>query len=203
MLLLAVLSISLVIHAENRKFYFDYILNEVECNDNPTSGNFENQLVSGLNVSHYSDSLLDIVFEFEATHINFNLTNKAKKTMKINWDDMTLYIGGASHQVFHSGVVMKDRCDHKQPTSVMKGMPMSDFIIPCDMVEYSTYLERFVYSFLLFEERYDNSIVKLLFPVEIDNQKYEYVFTYTAKYNKKKVKINFVGGGMIEFVEVK
>ena len=189
--------------AETRKMYFTYDLNEVECNDESTNGTIDNQLVSGLSVNHYKDTLIDLSLEFEMTHIKFQLNNNAKKTMKIQWDDMVLFIGGASHPVFHSGVILKERCDHKQPTNVMKGMPITDVIIPCDMVNWSDALGRFLYNPLIWGESYDNSIVKLLFPIEINNQKYEYVFTFSAHCHKQKVKINFVGDGMVEFIEVK
>lgn len=188
--------------AENRKSYYTLELTEVECNEILANGSINNELQMGLSVNSFQDSIIGILFEYEATHINFTLTNSAKKTLKINWNDMVLFMEGASHPVFHAGVKMSERCEEKAPTSVMKGLSHSDMIIPCDMVTWWEYSGRFLYEFLL-KSQSSNIPVKILFPIELNNQTYEYIFTFNAKYNAGKVKVVMVNGGMWEYVEVK
>lgn len=189
-------------YAENRKSYYTLDLTEVDCNEIPSTGSINNELQLGLSVNSFQDSLINIVFEYEATHINFTLTNLTKKTLKINWNDMVLFMEGASHPVFHAGVTMSERCEEKSPTSVMKGLSHSDMIIPCDKVTWWDYGARFLYEFLLTSQS-SNIPVKLLFPIEVNNQQYEYIFSFNAKFNAGKVKVQMHNGGMWDYVEVK
>ena len=192
----------LSLFAGNSKWYYTCELNNVECNDNAINGDVQNHIISGLYVNTFQDSLIRIGFEFEITHIGFELQNLSKRSLKINWNNMILYIGGLSHSVFHAGVVIKDRNNEKLPTTIMKGLSHSDMIIPCDYVQWNSYLGRFVHHFLLQKEVGDNSVVKILFPIEIDGIVYEYVFDFTAKYHQKKVK-TFFSDGLSYFVSVK
>lgn len=193
----------IVLYAENSKWYYTYELNNVECNDNSIIGNIQNNMVSGLYVNTFQDSLIKIDFEFESTHIRFELQNLEKKSLKINWNDMMLYIGGVNHSVFHEGIIIKDRNNEKLPTTVMKGLSHRDKIIACDKVRWDNYFGRYVYQYLLQKEIGDNSLVKILFPIEINDKIYEYVFDFTAKYHKKKIKIKFTSDDMVDYVSVK
>jgi len=196
---------ALTVKAENRKLYYTMDLNQVECNDLETQGDIQNSTYAGgLSLNTYQDSLLNIAFKLQATHINFTITNLAKKTMKILWDEAVMFINGNTHQVFHAGITIKDRGEHQQPTVLMKGIPTSDCLVGTDLVNWNSGFERWVFSFILsYGPQADNSMVKIMLPVEVEGQKYEYVYTFTAHYHNQKVKINFTNDMKVEYVEVK
>lgn len=65
----------------------------------------------------------------------FSIHNLSSKPIKIIWDE-TLFINesGESEQVFHSGVVIKDRTQHQVPSIILPKGKLTDEIISIDNV---------------------------------------------------------------------
>ncbi len=142
--------------------------------------------------SYYKDDLISIVWMFRKNDIWFSLRNKSEKTMEIIWDK-AVYVDeyGVSNKVIHSGVKYKEREKTQLPTVVASESAIIDYLIPVDKVFFiegkyggwSIYnLLRSSHSddeaMLYYNEKYKDARLKVLLPLQIDNNLIEYTFVF-------------------------
>lgn len=194
----------LCLHAESIKFFYWLDLESVDVNSvTHTDGISTFKTVDGFAMSTFSDSIMGMVFDFQPTHIHIVIANSLNKTIKVNWNDAVFVKKGKVDKIFHSGVKISDRTNYQPPTLLLKKMEYGDIIIPTSNVEYSSYLSRWVYSYLLYGEEYDNSRVQLMLPIVVDDSQIEYVFNFKATYVKEKVKVKFTNDHLVHYVKRK
>lgn len=143
----------------------------------------------------YKDSVINIVFNFEPTHIDFILENQSNENIKIIWDE-AIYVGGVagvSTGVFHSGVKLIDRENSQTPTLIVKKSKISDLLVVKSGVSFSDYFGRWMYSYILFGEDKLKD-VKILLPIEVAGVKYEYLFSFSVNWENIKVKTRIYDG---------
>lgn len=201
--LIVILS-TILTYAETRKEYFALSLVSVDVNSNSVdSTSITNEVINGFSVNNYTDGVMSISFMPQLTHFDFVIKNNTDKTIKIIWDESMFYKGNVSDKVFHSGVVIKDRMNPQSPSSILKGMELSDIIIPCSNVSFNSYFGRWVYNFMLFQEKDNGEMLKILLPISINDETVEYVFTFKAEYHKARVKYRISGDGLCYYVKLK
>ena len=136
--------------------------------------------------SNYTDSLIDIVFTDNGESIPFELTNKAEKNIKVNWNEASyIDFSNTKGKIMHVGVEYIIRSGDYPPTSIAGGSKISDFATPTDNVFYSLgYYGGWRTKHLL---PYSNpngaktlvgKRVKLLLPIQNDGKQLDYVFTF-------------------------
>lgn len=139
----------------------------------------------------YSDSIINITFSFEPTHIDFLLRNNLSERIKIIWDD-AIYMGvdEMSDGIFHAGVKYIDRESTQTPTSILGEGKIEDIIVPKNMVYYDKTLRRWVYKYLFFGS--ERSKIKILLPIETSKQKIEYIFSFNMEKIELKTKTQMI-----------
>jgi hypothetical protein len=147
---------------------------------------------SQLNVTEYSDSLMTISWMFHPTHLSFTLENTGNRSLKIIWDDvMFIDKNNTIHNVFHDGVKIVDREQEQRPTTIIKNTKLSDRIILIDMVEYSSYFNRWMFDFLFPRLASNDGNIRVLMPVQTGEETIEYVFTFEVKDLRRRTNIRF------------
>lgn len=201
LLILVLLSLTNYSFAEKRRALEMQLVNvEKTMSDNSIidSTNISNALNSiGLNTTSYSDSLLEITWMYNLTHLDFTLKNIGQESYKILWDDMS-YIDTENngHRIFHKGVKMNDREKSQAPTVVMKRTNLEDVIIPSDYVSYNDYFNRWLFNFLHSSKLpVEGKEIKVLMPIDVKGKIIEYVFTFKLRDLKTKKKADMNGDG--------
>lgn len=90
-------------------------------------------------VSNYSDNIIDATFNRGLSCINFEILNKGKKTIKINWNEAA-YIdyNNNTGKVMHVGVKYIDRNSDQPSTSIIGGAKISDLATPSGNIYFSS-----------------------------------------------------------------
>lgn len=194
LLLIAALSLLPLLSQAKVKGYYRVSLESVEVND--SVGTIQNVLgADQFTYPTYADDKIDIRFEFQPTHIDFLLTNKADSNLKIHWDD-AIYVGGPngiSTGVFHAGVKLIDRELPQTPSVVVKGSKINDLLVTKSGVSFNAYFGRWMYNYILYwEDQLTN--VKILLPIEINGVKFEYLFSFSVDWENVKVKTRIIDG---------
>lgn len=194
LLLIAALSLLPLLSQAKVKGYYRVSLKSVEVND--SVGTIQNVLgADQFTYPTYADDKIDIRFEFQPTHIDFLLTNKADSNLKIHWDD-AIYVGGPngiSTGVFHAGVKLIDRELPQTPSVVVKGSKINDLLVTKSGVSFNAYFGRWMYNYILYwEDQLTN--VKILLPIEINGVKFEYLFSFSVDWENVKVKTRIIDG---------
>lgn len=194
LLLIAVLSLLPLLSHAKVKGYYRVSLESVEVND--AVGTIQNVVgADQFTYPTYTDDKIDIRFEFQPTHIDFQLTNKATNNLKIHWDD-AIYVGGpngVSTGVFHAGVKLIDREQPQTPSIVVKGSKINDLLVTKSGVSFNAYFGRWLYNYILYWED-QLTKVKILLPIEINGQKFEYLFSFSVDWENVKVKTRIIDG---------
>src|SRR5688572_16699501 len=66
---------------------------------------------------HENDSL-SITFIFQPTALEFTLNNKMTDGIKINWDEVSLSLGGKAKRIIHKETGMTKTTDLQPPTTI-------------------------------------------------------------------------------------
>lgn len=196
-ILFLIVSLLLSTTALNAKSKGYYCMKLIEVDANNIKGDFSTQKdEKGIDYSTYTDSIVKFNFFFHPTHIDFTLENKAKKKMKLVWDE-AIYVGinQSSTGVFHTGIKYNDREETQVPTTIIKGSKLSDCIIPKDYVSWSSTFGRWLHTYILQgEESSTNKTITIQLPIEIDGAKIDYTFTFEIKWEDAKVKKSMSSG---------
>ncbi len=85
----------------------------------------------------YEDGLFNGQFYVTSSRINFTLTNKTDRSIKIIWDEAAFIdMEGQSGRVTHEGVKYIDRNASQPPSVVPSEKSLTDFVVPTERVYY-------------------------------------------------------------------
>lgn len=148
-------------------------------------------------VGIYTDSLINASFQWSGSSIDFELSNKSKKNIKVIWNDAA-YIDQNNNtgKVMHSGVKFIDRSGDQPSTTIISEAKISDLVTPTENVYFSSGSYGGWQKKPLFpsigkkdERPLVGKKVKLLLPILYDSKQLDYVFTFEIvfnEYNKEK-----------------
>lgn len=149
--------------------------------------------------SKYEDSLITIEWKYATSQIEFDLTNNTSKTIRVIWDDAVfISISNESNRIFHKGVKYTERENPQQPTAIYKSSILSDLIAP---TSYSTFtsgqyggwtskplipVAQGFWSTSKYDETLIGKVMRVVFPVKIEDKTFEYVFSFKTYFIDKK-----------------
>ena len=139
--------------------------------------------------TNYSDDLLFISWNFQRNYANFALKNNATSSIKIIWDDMAFVgLDGKSMRIIHKGIKYDDKTSPQAPSVVSRNSKIIDYIIPSDRIYYNQSLSKWsafpFVSDVLYSpddetsQHPDGEKIQILFPVIINEKRYEYQFVF-------------------------
>lgn len=143
----------------------------------------------------YEDDLIKAVWLPMSTQFSFTLENKTDNSIKIIWDEAA-YVDekGSSGRVMHSGVKFIDRSNPQPPTVIVKKAKIDDIIIPTDNVyfvsgQYGGWRTKPLFpnraatqeELKLLSENYIGKTIKILLPLQIQENISEYIFTFNVE----------------------
>ena len=139
----------------------------------------------------FEDERIKIKFNFEKefltkniSTLNFELKNKTESTMKLLWEQVT-YIdtNGRAQSVLKSGVrfIEKDRAI--PPTTIPSNSMINDLIISKENVNWNYISGSWIQEPLLKnKEIFDGKTIRLLIPLDIEEEIIEYDFIFKISY---------------------
>lgn len=137
-----------------------------------------------LGILTYADNYISIEIIPEEECFRFVLNNVSSGTIKINWDDI-IFIDeyNQSRRMIHSGVRYIDANKPQNPTLIARNSSINDILVPIHRLYYSSYdYEWSVLAILNYVHVYNHykegTQVKLILPIEVGNNRYEYTITY-------------------------
>ncbi|MBP7462108.1 MAG: hypothetical protein KBA26_12530 [Candidatus Delongbacteria bacterium] len=146
-------------------------LSDVEKNNSSLKSNIV------VDSQSFSDELMDITWEKTNESFQFKLKNKSGKTMKLIWDDV-VYINetGRNMKVIHSGIKYINKNDPMSPSTIINNSNLIDVVIPSEHISFSgrSWTTRPLFS----SSASVGKTVKVFFPIEIDNKREEYIFSF-------------------------
>lgn len=141
----------------------------------------------------YSDEYIDIYWYVTAKEFQFELKNKTRHPMKLNWDDMTYTnIKGRAGRVVHKQTKYVDITRTQAPITLPRESTISDVLVPAESIVweekngYTTqHLLPTVYKdeedFKIHKGDYLGAKMGILFPIEIEGKTNNYFFEFTVK----------------------
>lgn len=124
----------------------------------------------------YSDESIGINFGFDQYKIDFNLTNKTDRSMKLNWNEASFVTtSGRNERIMHSGTIKLFKDSPQSPSVIAPNSILSDFVIPsCNWPSDMRHI------LPLFSENdiYSGAQFGILLPLEIKNEVKEYNFIF-------------------------
>ena len=124
----------------------------------------------------------------DSKHFYFDLTNKSKYTIKINWYDISYvdYNGKVGH-VMHSGVKYIERTNSQPSLTVPKGACLSDVLIPTENIYFNKMLfgGSWEENNLIPSNHKDDKakfvgkIMTIMMPIMIENVQNDYTFIFS------------------------
>lgn len=137
----------------------------------------------------YEDDLVDMVWYVTDARFMFDLKNKTKYPIKINWDEVT-YVdpNGEAKRVIHEGVKYVNRNETQATTTIPRGAKVSDFLVPSDNIiqgDYGWYEANIIpVSFSTREkaeqslDKYKGQKMSIMMPLQIENVQNDYMFEF-------------------------
>lgn len=187
--------------------YFYFKLTDIEVT-NRNKGTFSNeQTRHGIEFSNYSDESIDAEFVINPTHVSLVLKNKTDYTVKIFWDEAVFVdLGNVSTPVIHEGTKFIKKDETQLPSIIIKGSILDDLIIPKNKITYLTGKNGGwrIGRIFSYRERTEGKIIKFHIPIEINEEKVEYTFTFASNYEiVKKVRLRNTGYRLIRYYEIR
>lgn len=138
----------------------------------------------------YEDDFVDMIWYVTNERFMFDLKNKTKYPIKINWDDVT-YVDayGEAKRVIHQGVKYANRNETQAITTIPRGAKVSDFLVPTDNIVYSSNIGWYETNIIpvSFRERnkaeqsldiYKGKKLSIMMPLQIENVQNDYMFEF-------------------------
>lgn len=138
----------------------------------------------------YEDDFVDMVWYVTNERFMFDLKNKTKYSIKINWDEVT-YVdpNGVAKRVIHEGVKYTNRNETQAITTIPRGAKVSDFLVPTDNIIYSSnigwYETNIIPVSFSSRERAEQSLDKykgqkmsIMMPLQIEDVQNDYMFEF-------------------------
>lgn len=141
---------------------------------------------------HFSDSLINIVWSLEPTHLGMELTNKSDNNFKVLWDELTfICTENISQRMVHTGRMIYNFEDNQLPTVVVKKSKITDCIAPIENARWrSTPVGgNWVFDDLFSEGNTCNNEIRILLPIEMGSTRHEYLFSFVVEKDLRKFKI--------------
>ena len=164
-------------------------LTSVELN-NELHGSIDNKhnqldLISAI----FSDSLINVGWSLEPTHLAMKLENDSDRNLKIIWDDVT-YIdqNSFSQRTMHTSRMINDIDEVQLSTIVVKNSKIKDNIVPIENLKWLITPDsgRWAFDNLFTDE--SNGKVRIMLPIEIESVRYEYLFSFDITRDSRKLK---------------
>jgi len=164
-------------------------LTSVELN-NELHGSIDNKhnqldLISAI----FSDSLINVGWSLEPTHLAMKLENDSDRNLKIIWDDVT-YIdqNSFSQRTMHTSRMINDIDEVQLSTIVVKNSKIKDNIVPIENLKWLITPDsgRWAFDNLFTDE--SNGKVRIMLPIEIGSVRYEYLFSFDITRDSRKLK---------------
>lgn len=167
------------------RFYYksnlSYVLSSVETNDSSIVNR-------QINSAKYEDKNISIVWYVMGKQIGFNLKNLSGSSIKLQWDDMSYIKYDKSNRVIHGGIRYNDMNLPQLSTVVANNASYNDILMPTCNIRYNNYAKKWEgddIDMMLYPSPKDpknisfleKSTFKILFPIEINGTRFEYVFT--------------------------
>lgn len=190
LLIVAVLILFVSLNIFGRKMQaYKIKLTSVELNDELHGIIKNNQNHLNLTNSIFSDSLINVEWSLEPTHLALNLENDSDRNLKIIWDDV-IYIdqNNFSQRTMHTSRMINDIDEVQLPTIVVKNSRVKDNIIPIENLRWLITPDSGYWSFdNLFTDE-SNGKVRVMLPIEINSVRYEYLFSFDITRDSRKLK---------------
>ena len=141
--------------------------------------------------AQYNDSLINIEWSIEPTHMVMELMNKSENNFKILWDELTfICTENISQRMMHTGRLIYDLDDEQLPTVVVKKSMITDCIIPIGKARWrSTPVGgNWIFDDLFYEGNTCENEVRILLPIEMGLKRHEYLFSFTVEKDSRKLK---------------
>ncbi len=140
----------------------------------------------------FSDSLININWSLEPTHLVMELMNKSDNNFKVLWDELTfICTENISQRMIHTGRMIYDLEDKQLPTVVVKKSKITDCIAPVKNARWrSTPVGgNWIFDDLFYEGNTCNNTIRILLPLEMGSQRHEYLFSFVIEKDSRKLKI--------------
>lgn len=152
----------------------------------------------------FEDEIIKILWLPSGAMFEFLLVNKTDSPIKVIWNEAA-YIceKGDSHKVIHAGIKYSQRNRYKLPSTIEQKSTLKDFIYPADYMSFSDegWVERPLWSghwegktllptsqeggdpqeFLNSAKNYIGKTIKVLFPIRVKDETYEYTFIFMVR----------------------
>ncbi|MRT91707.1 hypothetical protein [Ancylomarina sp. 16SWW S1-10-2] len=175
-------------------------LTSVELN-NELRGSIDNNnnqldLINAL----FSDSLINVEWTLEPTHLAMNLANESDRNIKIIWDDVT-YIdqNSFSQRTMHTSRMIDDIDAVQLSTIVVKKSKIKDNIVPIENLKWliTPVSGRWTFDNLFTDEC--NGKVRIMLPIEIGSVRYEYLFSFDITRDSRKLKTEYTDTSLMVY----
>jgi hypothetical protein len=129
-----------------------------------------------------SDSLVDIRFFITTYQLEFSLTNKTGKTLKIDWEKAAYITPRGIHErVIHKGIVFAQKEVVQHPSLVYKDESISEYLLPAQNVQVYLYGSGGWSMVPLFSNGDLGRTAQAIIPIEIDGVAHQYVVRFVIK----------------------
>lgn len=165
-------------------------LKSVSCSDKNYVVSYE--FIDDQYCSIFADNNINIVFFSTPTEINFILQNNSTNTIKILWNNASFAgIAGFSSRIIHNGVKFSQKDEPMMPTSIIPGAKLIDQIFPADNIILKGYKWNVIPMYNQDLSSFDNGTIKILLPIQIEDEIIDYIFEFGADYiNEHPKKLN-------------
>lgn len=164
-------------------------LQSVDCSDSTALNNSTIRLAEDGRYVYENDAI-KLAWTNTRSQFEFIFYNKFDSSIKINWDDLS-YINyeGQSCRIIHKGIKYTDKSAPQASTVIPKNSYIDDLILPVDNIFYRDgwHEENLVpsisqdkASLLKSSEGFIGKNVQIIFPIQIKNVIYEYIFTFNV-----------------------
>jgi hypothetical protein len=126
-----------------------------------------------------SDSLVNIRFCITTYQIEFTITNKTGRTLKVDWEK-SVYTNprGVRKRVIHKGIVYAQKEVFQHPSLIYKGETLSDVLLPSENVMVYLYGSGGWNVAPIFLNADLGRTAQVLFALEIDGVMHEYTVRF-------------------------
>ena len=140
------------------------------------------------NKYRYEDDYINIVWYTDSKYFYFDLTNKSKYTIKINWDDIS-YVdyNGKVGRVMHSGIKYIERTNSQPSSTIPKRACLSEVLIPTKNIYFNKMLfggsweeNNLIPSNHKDDEaKFVGKTITIMMPIMIENVQNDYTFIFS------------------------
>ncbi len=90
------------------------------------------------NTLNYTNDTLSIGFNFTTKGLGFELYNRSKEGIRINWDELSISENGVAKRVVHKETGMTKINDLQPPTTVPPQSALKDIVVPTENIRFTT-----------------------------------------------------------------